>query len=45
MKETCALCGKELNGYYAVKFNNEQYMVCENCNSKLKKGQISFNNH
>lgn len=42
MKDICALCGKELNGYYAVEFNNEQYKICENCNSKLKKGQISF---
>lgn len=44
MKDICDLCGKELNGYYTVEFNNEQYKVCENCNSKLKKGQISFNN-
>lgn len=43
MKDDCALCGKELNGYYSVKINNEQYKVCESCNSKLKNGKISFN--
>lgn len=43
MKDVCALCGKELNGYYTVEFNNEQYKVCESCNSKLKYGKISFN--
>lgn len=43
MKDVCALCGKELNGYYAVDFNNEQYKVCESCNSKLKNGKVSLN--
>lgn len=42
MEDICALCGKELNGYYSVSYNNEAYKVCENCNSKLKKGTISF---
>lgn len=44
MKDTCALCGKELNGYYSVEYNNTQYKVCENCNTKLRKKEISFNN-
>lgn len=42
MKDVCALCGKELSGYYSVDYNNKQYKVCEDCYPKLKKGQISF---
>lgn len=41
--DVCAICGKELNGYYVVDLNNEQIKVCESCNSKLKNGKISLN--
>lgn len=43
MKDVCALCGKELSGYYSVDYNNKQYKVCEKCHPKLKNGKVSLN--
>ena len=44
MKNICAVCGKELGGYYSVNFNDEVYKVCENCKIAIKKGIVSFDN-
>ena len=44
MKNICAVCGKELGGYYSVNFNDEVYKVCEKCKIAIKKGIVSFDN-
>lgn len=42
MKDTCAVCGKELNGYFVAKINGKEYMLCENCNAKMDSGKLSI---
>lgn len=41
MKNICAVCGKELNGYFSLNIDGKQYKLCENCNIKMKKGKLS----
>lgn len=42
MKDTCAVCGKELNGYFVKEINGKEYMLCENCNAKINAGKLSI---
>lgn len=42
MKNLCAVCGKELNGYFVTTINNKEYKVCEKCNTKIKSGKLSI---
>lgn len=41
MADVCACCGKEVHGYFNVEIDKQTYKLCENCNIKMKKGQIS----
>ncbi|MDE6687685.1 MAG: hypothetical protein K2K17_10260, partial [Lachnospiraceae bacterium] len=40
MKTICAVCGKELSGYFSIDIDGKQYKLCENCNSKMKNGEL-----
>lgn len=41
MKNICAVCGRELSGYFATNINGKEYMLCEKCNTKIKSGKLS----
>lgn len=41
MADVCACCGKVLQGYFNVEIDKQTYKLCEDCNIKMKKGQIS----
>lgn len=41
MADVCACCGKVVHGYFNVEIDKQTYKLCEGCNIKMKKGQIS----
>lgn len=41
MADVCAYCGKVVYGYFNVEIDKQMYKLCEGCNIKIKKGQIS----
>ena len=41
MKNTCAVCGKELSGYFLATIDGKEYTLCEKCNTKIKAGKLS----
>lgn len=43
MKNICAVCGKELSGYFSLDIDGKQYKLCEKCNTKIKSGKININ--
>lgn len=42
MKNVCAVCGRELKGYFVATINDKEYMLCEKCNAKIKSGKLSI---
>ncbi len=38
----CAICKKELNGYFSIEMNGKHFKICEDCNTNLKNDETQI---